>query len=317
MSSAKPRHFTCVEDLTPTELGEVLDLSSKLKADSTRYGHVLQGKSLALIFQKPSTRTRTSFQVGISQLGGHSVVLNQQEIQLGRGETVADTARVLSRYVDGIVARVFDHTDIEQLASHATVSVVNGLCDLLHPCQAVCDYFTMQEHFGQLAGLRVAYLGDGNNMAHSLALAGGYLGVHLTIATPGNAYAPEASIIERARDSARASGARILTTNDPHEAVANAQVVYTDVWTSMGQENESQQRRSDLAAFQVNLPLFSKAAKDAVFMHCLPAHYGEEVTPEVTGHARSIIFDQAENRLHTQKAILIFLMESEQENTLS
>jgi ornithine carbamoyltransferase len=261
-----------------------------------------------MIFQKPSTRTRVSFQVGIQQLGGVGLSLGQNELQLGRGETIEDTARVLSRYVNGIMARVFSHENVVKLAACATVPVINGLSDLLHPCQAIADYFTMQERFGALKGLRVVYVGDGNNVAHSLANGAAKLGVDLVICTPGGKYAPDEQVIAQARKAARATGAKISLIQDPAKAVRRGKVVYTDVWTSMGQEEEAKLRRKELAAYQVNAALFAKAADDAIFMHCLPAHRGEEVTDEVADHARSVIFDQAENRMHTQKAIMALLM---------
>lgn len=305
----KARHLTSIHELSGEDLQEILTLSKQVKAHPERFRSALAGKTLAMIFQKPSTRTRVSFQVGIHQLGGLGLSLGQNELQLGRGETVEDTARVLSRYVDGIMARVFSHGDIVKLARFATVPVINGLSDLLHPCQAICDYFTMQERFGSdLRGLKVVYVGDGNNVAHSLAYGAAKLGVHLVICCPGGKYAPNEEVISQARADGAATGARIEVSTDPHQAVPGARVIYTDVWTSMGQEEEMRQRRQDLAPFQVNAALFARAEKDAIFMHCLPAHRGEEVTDEVADHPRSVIFDQAENRMHTQKAEMILLM---------
>ena len=303
------KHLTSIHELNHEDFQSILTLSKQVKAYPERFRSALQGKTLAMVFQKPSTRTRVSFQVGIHQLGGVGLSLGQNELQLGRGETIEDTARVLSRYVDGIMARVFSHDDIIKLARHATVPVINGLSDLLHPCQAICDYFTMQETFGDdLKGLKVVYVGDGNNVAHSLAYAAAKLGVHLVICCPGGKYAPNEEVIKLAREDAAQSGAKIELSTDPQQAVKDARVIYTDVWTSMGQEEEARQRRQDLAAFQVNAALFARAAKDAIFMHCLPAHRGEEVTNEVADHPRSVIFDQAENRMHTQKAEMILLM---------
>jgi ornithine carbamoyltransferase len=305
----KARHLTSIHELSGEDFQEILALSRQVKAHPERFRSALEGKTLAMIFQKPSTRTRVSFQVGIHQLGGLGLSLGQNELQLGRGETIEDTARVLSRYVNGIMARVFSHDDIVKLARFATVPVINGLSDLLHPCQAICDYFTMQESFGEdLRGLKVVYVGDGNNVAHSLAYGAAKLGVHLVICCPGGRYAPNEEVIKLARSDAAASGARIEVSTDPEEAVQGARVLYTDVWTSMGQEEEMRQRRQDLAPFQVNAALFARAEKDAIFMHCLPAHRGEEVTDEVADHPRSVIFDQAENRMHTQKAEMILLM---------
>ena len=303
----KAKHLASIHDLSVDELFEILSLSSEIKADRERFRTALAGKILAMVFQKPSTRTRVSFQVGIYELGGTGLSLGQNELQLGRGETVADTARVLSRYVHGIMARVFSNDDIVTLAKYSTVPVINGLSDLLHPCQAICDFFTIEERFGSAKDLKVTYVGDGNNVAHSLAYCAARLGSHLGIATPPG-YEPDAEVIVQAQKDGAATGARIELATDPDEAVKGAKVVYADVWTSMGQEEESLKRRKDLAAFQVNSRLFGLADDDAIFMHCLPAHRGEEVTDAVADHERSVIFDQAENRLHTQKAVMVLLM---------
>ncbi len=303
----KAKHLASIHDLSVDELFEILSLSSEIKADRERFRTALAGKILAMVFQKPSTRTRVSFQVGIYELGGTGLSLGQNELQLGRGETVADTARVLSRYVHGIMARVFSNDDIVTLAKYSTVPVINGLSDLLHPCQAICDFFTIEERFGSAKDLKVTYVGDGNNVAHSLAYCAARLGSHLVIATPPG-YEPDAEVIVQAQKDGAATGARIELATDPDEAVKGAKVVYADVWTSMGQEEESLKRRKDLAAFQVNSRLFGLADDDAIFMHCLPAHRGEEVTDAVADHERSVIFDQAENRLHTQKAVMVLLM---------
>lgn len=301
-------HLVSIQDLTVDDLALILDLSRAMKAHPGRYRGALSRKTLAMIFQKPSTRTRISFQVGIHQLGGMGMSLGFNELQLGRGETVADTARVLSRYVDGVMARVYAHADIVELAACADVPVINGLSDLLHPCQAICDWFTILQRFGTFEGVKVTYVGDGNNVAHSLANAAAKLGGHLVIATPGGSYQPNAELVARAQEDGKRTGARIELSEDPAQAVSGARVVYTDVWTSMGQEEEARQRRQDLAPFQVNAALFARAAPDAIFMHCLPAHRGEEVTDEVADHQRSVIFEQAENRLHTQKAVMALLM---------
>ena len=303
----KAKHLASIHDLSVDELFEILSLSSEIKADRERFRTALAGKILAMVFQKPSTRTRVSFQVGIYELGGTGLSLGQNELQLGRGETVADTARVLSRYVHGIMARVFSNDDIVTLAKYSTVPVINGLSDLLHPCQAICDFFTIEERFGSAKDLKVTYVGDGNNVAHSLAYCAARLGSHLVIATPPG-YEPDAEVIVQAQKDGAATGARIELATDPDEAVKGAKVVYADVWTSMGQEEESLKRRKDLAAFQVNSRLFGLADDDAIFMHCLPAHRGVEVTDAVADHERSVIFDQAENRLHTQKAVMVLLM---------
>ena len=303
----KAKHLTSIHDLSVDELFQILSLSSEIKADPEGFRTALAGKTLAMIFQKPSTRTRVSFQVGIFELGGEGLSLGHKELQLGRGETVSDTAQVLSRYVHGIMARVFSNDDIVTLAKYSTVPVINGLSDLVHPCQAICDFFTIEEQFGSAKDLKVTYVGDGNNVAHSLAYCAALLGSHLVIATPPG-YEPDATVIAQAQKDGVATGARIEIANDPEEAVKDAQVVYADVWTSMGQEEEARKHRKDLAAFQVNSRLFGLAADDAIFMHCLPAHRGEEVTDAVADHERSVIFDQAENRLHTQKAVMVLLM---------
>ena len=301
------RHLASIHDLSVDEIKEIMALSTKIKAEPENYRQALAGQTLAMIFQKPSTRTRVSFQVGIYQLGGTGLSLGQKELQLGRGETVADTAQVLSRYVEGIMARVFSHDDIETLARFSTVPVINGLSDLLHPCQAICDFFTIEERFGSAEGLKVTYVGDGNNVAHSLAYCAARMGSHLMIATPPG-YEPDEAVIAQAQQDGEATGARIEVLHDPDEAVSGAKVVYADVWTSMGQEEEARKRRRELATYQVNERLFGLADDDAIFMHCLPAHRGEEVTDEIADHQRSVIFDQAENRLHTQKAVMVLLM---------
>ena len=301
------KHLTSIHDISADDLQQILDLSHVIKAHPQRFRAALDGKTLAMVFQKPSTRTRVSFQVGVHQLGGLGLSLGQNELQLGRGESVADTARVLSRFVDGIMARVFSNDDIVTLAQYASVPVINGLSDLLHPCQAICDYFTMIEKFGQVKGLKVTYVGDGNNVAHSLAYCAAKLGGHLVIACP-EGYAPDPEVIAAACQDGAHSGAKIEVVHDPDEGVRGAKVVYSDVWTSMGQEEESRKRREDLADYQINGRLFGLADSDAIFMHCLPAHRGEEVTDEVCDHPRSVIFDQAENRMHTQKAAMVLLM---------
>ncbi|MBK8482595.1 MAG: ornithine carbamoyltransferase [Proteobacteria bacterium] len=303
----KRKDLLDLQSLPPAEVRELLDLTHTVKREPLRYGQSLAGKTLALIFQKASTRTRVSFEVGMCQLGGHALVLPAQDLQLGRGESIEDTAAVLSRYVDGIMARVHAHRDLITLARNATVPVINGLSDLTHPCQALCDFFTIEERLGRLAGVRVTYLGDGNNVAHALAMGAAKLGVDLTLATPPG-YELNPSALAQAQAEAAATGASITTSHDPYQAVRGAQVVYTDVWTSMGQEREREARLRDFAAFRIDAILFAAAGSDALFMHCLPAHRGEEVTSEVADHPRSIIFDQAENRLHSQKALLLALM---------
>jgi ornithine carbamoyltransferase len=241
------------------------------------------------------------------QLGGHALFLSGNDLQLNRGETVADTARVLSRYVDGIMARVFAHRDVQDLASYGSVPVINGLSDLLHPCQALADYMTLLEHKGHLEGLKLVYVGDGNNVAHSLVNAGVKLGAHVVVACPPG-YEPDAGILTAAREAAVATGARVEVCHEPQTAVQGADAIYTDVWASMGQEKEAAERKRVFAPFQVNEALFERAKPDAIFLHCLPAHRGDEVTDGVADHPRSAIFDEAENRLHAQKAVLVELL---------
>jgi ornithine carbamoyltransferase len=304
----KQRHLVNERDWSRADIEEVFALARRMKDDPGAHRRALEGQALAMIFQKPSTRTRVSFEVGMAQLGGTALFLGASDIQLGRGETVADTARVLSRYVDGIMARVFAQEDLVELAKHATVPVINGLSDLLHPCQALADYFTVLERRGKLAGLKLAYVGDGNNMCHSLLLVGAKLGVAVSVAAPPG-YQPNPLIVKSAaREAQRVKGPEPVVVADPREAVRQADVVYTDVWTSMGQEGEAVVRRDVFLPYQVNAALMGKASPDAVFMHCLPAHRGDEVTDEVMDSAASVVFDQSENRLHMQKAILLMLV---------
>lgn len=296
-----------IHDLSASDVAALFTLAAGMKAHPKDFRAMLSGKILAMIFEKSSTRTRVSFEAGMTQLGGAAQFLSARDIQIGRGEPIADTARVLSRYVDGIMARTFAHDTVVQLARHATIPVINGLTDLLHPCQALTDYFTMSEKFGTLAGLRLAYVGDGNNMAHSLMYGGPKCGVHVAVATPAG-YEPDASVTANARTDAAAAGTTLLVTHSKEEAVAGAHVVYTDVWASMGQEAEQQKRVRDFAGWTVTEDLLTLANRGAVFMHCLPAHRGEEVAASVCDGPRSVIFDEAENRLHVQKAILATLM---------
>lgn len=305
------KHLISLMTWSSEEIQEVLDLTARIKARPEDYRSALTGKTLGMIFQKRSTRTRVSFEVGMVQLGGHALFLGSQDLQLGRGETIADTAQVLSRYVDGVMARVYAQSDIEDLARYGTAPVINGLSDDFHPCQALTDYFTLLEKKGDLKGRKLAYVGDGNNMAHSLLLCGAKLGVHVAVAAP-EGYTPNEEIVAAAREAAAAFGVTVQVTNDPAEAVANADCVYTDVWASMGQEGEQLKRLVDFEGFQVDSRLMSKAKDDAIFMHCLPAHRGEEVSAEVCDGPASVIFDEAENRLHTQKAIMVLLMGREQ-----
>jgi ornithine carbamoyltransferase len=302
----KHNSLISTHDLTLEETDEIFTLARKMKETPADYRDALTGKTLGMIFQKPSTRTRVSFEVGIYQLGGIGLYLSAQDLQLGRGETVPDTARVLGRYVDAVMARVFRHQDIIDLARYSGVPVINGLSDLLHPCQALADYMTLQEKKGELRGLRLAYVGDGNNVAHSLMLAGAKVGANVTVVCP-QGYEPKEEIVRLAREDAKAGGCRIEVTDDL-AGVDGVDAVYTDVWASMGQEAEAQKRMKVFKPYQVNSKLMARAAADAVFLHCLPAHRGEEVTDEVADSPASVIFDEAENRLHAQKAIMYLLM---------
>ncbi len=304
---ARWRHLISLADLSSEEISGLLSLAIRIKSERAEYRAALTGRTLGMVFQKRSTRTRISFEVGMLELGGAALFLSADDLQLGRGETVADTARVLSRYLDGVMARTNAHQDILDLAEYGTVPVINGLSDLLHPCQALADYLTLLEHFGSLQGLKLVYLGDGNNVAHSLLNGAAKLGVHAVVACPPG-YEPDPKIVDAARRDGAATGAKIEICHDPREALRGAQAVYTDVWVSMGQEAEVERRKIELAAYQVNTDLFACAEPDAVFLHCLPAHRGEEVTDEVVDHERSLVFDQAENRLHAQKAVLLELL---------
>lgn len=304
------KDLVTLKDVTLSEYEEIFHLASEVKAKRWMFSSALTGKTLAMIFEKPSTRTRVSFETAMTRLGGHAIYLSPKDTQLGRGETVADTARVLSRYVDAIMARVFSHDDVCTLAREATVPVINGLSDFSHPCQGLADYFTIRERKGRLEGLRLAYIGDGhNNVCHSLLYGGATLGVSVTVACP-KGYEPDPQVLDWASQVGRKTGATFSVVRDPYEAAHEADVVYTDVWASMGQEAEREVRIRDLKDYQVNLDVFQKAKPDAVFMHCLPAHRGEEVTDDVVDHERSIVLDQAENRLHTQAALLLLLIEN-------
>lgn len=303
------KHFISIHDITTEEFHALLDLAIRLKKE-TKAGiahPILKGKSLGMIFTKSSTRTRISFEVGMYQLGGHPLYLNANDMQLGRGESIYDTANVVSRFVDGIMIRTFAHQDVLDLAKYGTVPVINALTDYLHPCQAMADLMTVYEHKGKLEGLKLAYVGDGNNVAHSLLYACAKAGMHMSVATP-KGYACAEEVVENAKADAKETGSRILITNDPEEAVAGADVVCTDTWTSMGQEAEKAERVKIFKDYQVNAALFAKSKEDSVFIHCLPAYRGYEVTEDVIDGPRSIIFDEAENRLHAQKAILATLM---------
>ena len=290
-----------------TQIRELFHLAADLKARPDRYRTGLAGKSFALIFEKPSLRTRVTFEVGIASLGGSSLFLDHTVTHLGERESIPDVAKCLERWVQGIIARVFEQRTLEELATHARVPVINALSDHFHPCQALADFFTLEERFGNLRGLKFAYVGDGNNMCHSLLLAGARVGAHVKVATPLG-YEPDAAIVAEAKRAARETRGKIEVLRSAEEAVASAQAVYTDVWASMGQEKEAAAREAAFARHQVNEALFSLAAPDAMFLHCLPAHRGLEVTSGVIDSPRSIVFDQAENRLHVQKAILLTLL---------
>lgn len=304
--------FLTIADLSSEAFQRLIDAAQVLKqarrAPWTR--RLLDGRSLAMIFAKASTRTRVSFEVAMFELGGYALFLNPQDLQLGRGETVADTARVLSRMVDGILIRTYAQAEVEELARHATVPVINGLTDTFHPTQAVADLLTLREHKGDLHRLTVTYVGDGNNVAHSLMLGAARVGMELRVCTPPE-LEPEPEIIAMARRKAEETGARILVSHDPLEAVEGADAVYTDVWASMGQEAEREHRLELLRPYQVNRALLSRARPGAVVLHCLPAHRGEEITDEVMDGPQSVVFDQAENRLHAQKAILALFLGTE------
>lgn len=292
---------------SPAVLRELYHLAAGIKARPEHYRGALGGRFLAMIFEKPSLRTRVTFEVGIQSMGGGAVFLDHTETRLGARESIKDVARNLSRWVQGIVARTFEQRVIEELAEHASIPVINALSDRFHPCQALADFFTLEERFGSLRGLKLAYVGDGNNVCHSLLVTGARVGAHVRVATPAG-YEPDAEIVAEARRAARETRGEIELFGKPEEAVAGAQAVYTDVWASMGQEHEAAQREAVFAAYQVNEALLELAAPDAVFLHCLPAHRGTEVTDAVIDSPRSIVYDQAENRLHVQKAILLMLL---------
>jgi ornithine carbamoyltransferase len=303
--SLKGRSFTRVADWSTAELLEVLDLADELKRlqEAREEHHLLPGRTLGMIFQKPSTRTRVSFEVGIYQLGGMGLYLSAGDLQLGRGETAKDTAVVLSRYLDGIMIRTFKQSDVEELATHATIPVINGLTDSSHPCQALADVMTIRERFGRLEGLKVVYLGDGNNVCASLMVAAAKLGMIFVAATPEN-YRPDEEAVRIAREA----GGTVDLVTDPKSAVEGADVLYTDVWTSMGQEDERERRLRDLAGYGIDAELVALATKDAIVLHCLPAHYGEEISEAVLYGPHSAVWDEAENRLHAQKALMALVI---------
>lgn len=305
----KGRDFIALIDYTTEELRYLIDQAIDLKRKN-RLGEVyqpLKGKTLGMIFEKNSTRTRVSFEVGMYQLGGHALFLSGQDLQIGRGETILDTAQTLSRYLNGIMIRTYAHKTVIELARGATIPVINGLTDLMHPCQALADYQTIYEKKGKLEGIKLAYIGDGNNMVHSLMMGGSKLGLHVAVATP-EGYDPDEEIVKLSKEQANLTGGQITFHRDPKEAAADADVIYTDVWASMGFEQEQAEREKAFRNFQVNDDVVKYAKRDYLFMHCLPAHRGEEVSESVIDGPNSVIFDQAENRLHAQKAIMAAVM---------
>lgn len=305
----KGRDFLTLLDYSTEEISYLLQLAKELKAKQ-KAGKTYQpllGKVLGMIFEKSSTRTRVSFETGIYQLGGTGLFLSTNDIQLGRGETISDTAKVLSGYLDGIMIRTYHQSDIEELASHATIPIINGLSDDFHPCQVLADLQTIEEVKGTLAGLKLAFVGDGNNMANSLMIGAAKMGMNFSIASPKQ-YLPQASIVEKAKQIAQDTGSIIEVTTDPVEAVKEADVIYTDVWASMGQEEEQAKRLKEFASYQVNQQLLDHAKSDYIFMHCLPAHRGEEVAADIIDGVHSVVFQEAENRLHAQKALMVALM---------
>jgi ornithine carbamoyltransferase len=303
------KHFISLFDCTPDEVRSLLALADRLKRErKAGVPHPrLAGKSLGMIFTKSSTRTRVSFETGLYQLGGHALFLSSADIQLGRGETVADTARTLSRYLDAIMIRTYRHEDVLDLARFGSIPVINGLTDLQHPCQVLADLQTVAENKGRLEGLKLAYLGDGNNMANSLLHGCAKVGMDIAVATPAG-YACDPGCVEEARSDAAKAGSKVVLTDDPDEAVSGADVVYTDTWVSMGQEQEKAERLAVFEPYRVDARRMALAAKDAIFLHCLPAYRGYEVDADVIDGPRSVVFDEAENRLHAQKAVLVALL---------
>jgi ornithine carbamoyltransferase len=308
-AALKGRDFLRVNDWVAEDLVSVLDLADRLKArqrERVEHRH-LEGRTLGMIFQKPSTRTRVSFEVGMFQLGGTALYLAAGDLQLGRGETIKDTAHVLSRYLDGIMIRTFAQADVEELAEHADIPVINGLTDDFHPCQALADVMTIRERLGGFDGVRVAYLGDGNNVCHSLMVASAKLGMDFVAATPPG-YEPTQEVVGWAQAAAVEAGGSVARVQDPRGAAEGADVLYTDVWTSMGQEEERERRIADLASYRIDQELVGLASERAVVLHCLPAHYGEEITEDVLYGPQSAVWDQAENRLHSQKALMALVI---------
>lgn len=303
----KGKDFLTLLDIDTEELGKILYLTEKVKKnDLSEYRNVLSGKNIGMIFEKPSTRTRVSFEVAISKLNGKSLYLSSRDLQLKRGETISDTAKTLSRYLDGIVIRAYSHSDVEELANNASIPVINALTDMYHPCQALADLFTIKEKKGEIKNVKIGYLGDGNNVCHSLMIGAVMSGADINIACP-HGYEPETEVYEAAKEVADNNKCKITINYDPKIAALDSDVIYTDVWVSMGQEESREEKEKAFSPFQVNQNIMSIAKDDAIFMHCLPAHRGEEVISEVIDGESSVVFDQAENRLHTQIALLIYM----------
>ena len=297
-----------IRDLETKDIHDIIKLAADIKANSAKYSNALKGKSIGLIFQKPSNRTRVSFEIGMFQMGGHSIYLGSSELGMGGRESVKDVACVLSRYLNGIIARTYKHDVLEELARHASIPIINGLSDLAHPCQSLGDMFTIKEKFGTLKGVTLAYIGDGNNVLNSLMAVAAKLGVDMKVATP-KGYEPNVEMVRRARAVARESGSKIEISNDPRKAARDADVLYTDVWVSMGQEKQAARRVRAFKDYQLNDKLLKSAKTLAAVMHCLPAHRGQEITDSVMDSNHSIVYDQAENRMHVQKAILLKLLQ--------
>jgi len=306
-SAVTKRDYVNENDWAPAEIEKLLGLAARIKSRPDDWRTALSGRSLAMIFEKSSTRTRVSFEAGMFQLGGLGMFLSSRDLQLGRGEPISDTARVLSRYVDGIMARTYAHSTVEDLARFASIPVINGLSDLLHPCQALADFLTVRERFGTTRGFGLCYVGDGNNVAHSLLLTGAKLGARVSVVTPPG-YAPEPRVVDWAYAAASETGGSIVVTTSIEEGIAGAHAVYTDVWASMGQEGEAAERAKIFQPYRVTRRVLGMAEPDAIFLHCLPAHRGEEVEADVIDSPASAVFDQAENRLHAQKALLVALL---------
>jgi ornithine carbamoyltransferase len=306
-SEVTKRDYVNENDWAPAEIEKLLELAARIKGRPDDWRTALSGRSLAMIFEKSSTRTRVSFEAGMFQLGGLGMFLSSRDLQLGRGEPISDTARVLSRYVDGIMARTYAHSTVEDLARFASIPVINGLSDLLHPCQALADFLTVRERFGTARGFGLCYVGDGNNVAHSLLLTGAKLGARVSVVTPPG-YAPEPRVVDWAHAAASETGGSIIVTTSIEEGIAGAHAVYTDVWASMGQEGEAAERAKIFEPYRVTRRVLEMAERDAIFLHCLPAHRGEEVEADVIDSPASAVFDQAENRLHAQKALLVALL---------